>query len=188
MLWCRPGASPKVGQARSKVKAGLKVSRGLTSEASARARAKVERRVAAQLKRAEASRAATKRPSMRGIDAAHESERLPCRGVIEHWVSRRVPAPRIGREAALMIQATSAGRLSRSRRLFRMGRKEVRMVAMSARRAAMMSPSYCKKDMITSQSITSGKSAPTGAIHGVRAKTGWVALKLSTWVRAPVQA
>src|SRR5216683_1859160 len=127
MLWCRPGASPKVGQARSKVKAGLKVSRGLTSEASARARAKVERRVAAQLKRAEASRAATKRPSMRGTCAAHESERLPCRGVIEHWVSRRVPAPRMGREAALMIQATSAGRLSRSRRLFRMGRKEVRM-------------------------------------------------------------
>ena len=53
----------------------------------------------------------------------------------------------MGREAALMIQATSAGRLSRSRRLFRMGRKEVRMVATSARRAAMISPSHCKKGM-----------------------------------------
>jgi len=60
---------------------------------------------------------------MRGMCAAHASEGLPCRGVIEHWVSRSVPAARMGREAALMIQATSAGPLSRSRRLFRMGRK-----------------------------------------------------------------
>src|SRR5215471_12140853 len=93
MLWCRPGTSPNAGQARSKVKAGLKVSRGLTSEASARARAKVERRVATQLNRAEASSATTKRPSMRGRCVAHESAGLPCRGVSEHWVSKSVPAP-----------------------------------------------------------------------------------------------
>ena len=118
------------------MKAGLKVSRGLTSEASARARAMVDSSVAAQLRSAEATSAATKMPSMWGRRVVQENGMLPCREVTEHWVSNRVPPRRMGREAALTTQATRAGRASRKRRLFRMGSKEVKIVATNASRAA----------------------------------------------------
>jgi len=94
-----------------------------------------------QLRSAEATSAATKMPSTWGRRAVQENGMLPCKEVTEHWLSSRVPASRMGREAALTIQATSAGRASRKRRLFRMGRKEVKVVATSASRAAMMHPS-----------------------------------------------
>ena len=145
MVCRRPGVSPSVGQARRSVKAGLKVSRGLTSEASARARAMVDSSVAAQLRSAEATSAATKMPSMWGRRVVQENGMLPCREVTEHWVSNRVPPRRMGREAALTTQATRAGRASCKRRLFRMGRKEVKMVATSASRAAMMNPCLTAK-------------------------------------------
>src|SRR6266567_2122627 len=125
MVCRRPGVSPSVGQASSNVKAGLKVSKGLISDASARASAKVESSVAAQLRSAEATSAAAKTPSTWGRRAVQENGMLPCKEVAEHWVSSRVPASRMGREAALTIQATSAGRASRKRRLFRMGKKEM---------------------------------------------------------------
>ncbi len=70
---------------------------------------------------------------------------LPYREGTEHWVSSKVPASRMGKEAALTTQATRAGRASRKRRLFRMGRKEVKMVATNASRAAMMHPCLTAK-------------------------------------------
>src|SRR5712692_10302700 len=90
------------------------------------------------MSRVEASSAATNMTSTCGIWAVQESGILPCSEAIEHWVNRNVPAARMGREAALVIQATRAGRASRRRCLFRMGRNEVRTVAMSARKAAMI--------------------------------------------------
>jgi hypothetical protein len=83
---------------------------------------------------------------------------LPCSGATEHCVSSRVPTARMGREAALTIQATSAGRASRKRRLFRMGRKEVKTVATSARRAAMMTPCLTAKTIRPSLLLSEGVS------------------------------
>src|SRR5256714_15650450 len=141
MLWRSPGVSLRSSQAITRVKAGLKVSRGLTSEASAFASAEVESSVAAQLQATERSKAATKIPSMCGTCVVQESD------VIEHWVSSSVPAARMGSEAALMAQATSGGRASRRICLFRIGRNEVRTVATSARRADML-PLYVTSETI----------------------------------------
>src|SRR5713226_6096292 len=61
---CRsPGTSPSRRAAMSKVKAGLKVSNGLTRAASAFFSATVESSVAAQFSRIDASSARTKSPS-----------------------------------------------------------------------------------------------------------------------------
>ena len=49
----------------------------------------------------------------------------------------------MGRDATLIAQATSAGRASRSRCLLRMGRNEVKIVAISAKRTAILDPQYC---------------------------------------------
>jgi len=46
----------------------------------------------------------------------------------------------MGIENALIAQATNAGRASRSMRLFRIGRNEVKTVAISARRAYILKP------------------------------------------------
>src|SRR5690348_13697531 len=59
---------------------------------------------------------------------------LPVR---EHCVSSRVPAASQGKDAALIAQATTEADASRSRRLFTIGRDEVRIVATKARRAAI---------------------------------------------------
>src|SRR5229473_5184462 len=135
---CRsPGTSPSKSHAMSRVKAGLNVSKGLTSEASAFERATVERSVAAQLSRAEARRAATKIPSRRGMWAAQESGRPPCK-VTEHCVRSSVPDASTGSEAAFVIQATSAGRASRKTYLFKTGKNEVRTVATSAKKVAIL--------------------------------------------------
>src|SRR5258708_6005148 len=137
-VWRTPGISPSVSQAANSVKAGLKVSSGLTREASTLSSAMVERSVAAQLSATEARRAATKMPSTCGTRAVQENENPPCREVMEHCVSSTVTTARIGREAAFVIQATRAGRASRSRCLLRIGRNDVKRVATSAKSAAMI--------------------------------------------------
>src|SRR6266702_8700602 len=109
MVCRRPGVSPSVGQARSSVKAGLKVSRGLTSDASARASAMIESSVAAQLRSAEATSAATKMPSTWGRRAVQENGMLPCKEVTEHWVSSRVPASRTSIAQETLVQNGQKG-------------------------------------------------------------------------------
>jgi hypothetical protein len=89
----------------SSVKAGLKVKSGLTRDASAFSNALVERSVAAPLSATEVSNAATKMPSTCGTWPAQENGMLPW-AVPEHCVSNSVPTARMGKEAALVIQAT----------------------------------------------------------------------------------
>src|SRR6266571_282878 len=55
--------------------------------------------------------------------------------MILHCVRKSVPTVRRGSEAALIAQATWAGRASRRRDLFRIGRNEVRTVARRAKSA-----------------------------------------------------
>src|SRR6266550_6651475 len=55
--------------------------------------------------------------------------------MILHCVRKSVPTARRGSEAALMAQATWAGRASRRRNLLRIGRNEVRIVARRAESA-----------------------------------------------------
>src|SRR6266702_7898932 len=52
-----------------------------------------------------------------------------------HCVRKSVPTASRGSEAALMAQATWAGRVSRRRDLLRIGRNEVRIVARRAKSA-----------------------------------------------------
>jgi len=55
--------------------------------------------------------------------------------MILHYVRKSVPTVRKGSEAALIAQATWAGRASRRRDLLRIGRNEVRTVARRAKSA-----------------------------------------------------
>src|SRR5437667_12488609 len=55
--------------------------------------------------------------------------------MILHCVRKSVPTVRRGSEAALMAQATWAGRVSRRRNLLRIGRNEARIVARRAKSA-----------------------------------------------------
>src|SRR5712691_11501629 len=109
MVCMRLGISLSATHAISSVKAGLKVSKGLTSEASALSNAYVESSVAAQLHATEASRATTKIPSSCGSCVVQESGTMLWRGAILHCVNRNVPTARIGSEQALTAQATNAG-------------------------------------------------------------------------------
>src|SRR5713226_4807425 len=132
MVSRKPGVSPMAPNAISRVNAGLKVSNGLTNEASAFSSAYVESSVAAQFSTTEAKSAMIKMLSICGRCVVQE------KGVNLHCVSRNVPTAKTGRENALIAQATSAGRASRSICLLSIGRNEVRTVAVSARRAYMI--------------------------------------------------
>src|SRR6266699_2347849 len=86
MVWRRPGISPNAGHARRSVKAGLNVSNGLTSEASAFASETVESSVAIPFNTAEPSRASKKMPSTCGRFVVQEIDAPP--GVIHDTALR----------------------------------------------------------------------------------------------------
>src|SRR5436309_6759516 len=132
MVSRKPGVSPMVPHAISRVNAGLKVSSGLTSEASAFSNAYVESSVAAQFSTNEAKSAMIKMLSICGRCVVQE------KGANLHCMSRNVPTAKTGSENALIAHATSAGRASRSICLFRIGSNEVRTVAESARKTYMV--------------------------------------------------
>src|SRR2546421_7117053 len=98
---CSPGISRSTTRATRRVKAGLKVSKGVTSEASALESACEESRLAAQLSRAEPRSAATNTASMCGQCAEQEREavslnRAFCEEERTHrqqWKGGRIDSP-----------------------------------------------------------------------------------------------
>src|SRR5947209_19018806 len=126
---CSPGISRSTTRATRRVKAGLNVSKGVTSEASALDSACEESRLAAQLSRAEPRSAATNTASICGQCAEQERDRRSVS--IVHSVKKSVPIASRGREAALLAHATSAGRAYRSSSLLRIGSIDVRTVVLS---------------------------------------------------------
>jgi hypothetical protein len=106
------------------------------ADISACAGAWVESSVAAPLSATDASKAMKNIPSACGQCQVQASATPPSQRN-GHWVSTTAPAPNRGSEAALMIQATYAGEVSRNRRLFTMGKNDVSTVAANANRSAM---------------------------------------------------